>query len=68
MYSGCGDGVQVWAPTGDLILKICVPGGVANFCFGRPGELLVLNESRFWEVKLAPGVRGALLEGLGIVV
>ncbi|KAH0536871.1 hypothetical protein FGG08_006302, partial [Glutinoglossum americanum] len=35
IYSGCGDGINVWNAGGVLIGKILVPGGVANFCFGR---------------------------------
>lgn len=37
VYAGCGDGVHVWNTAGVLLGVICVPGGVANFCFGRPG-------------------------------
>lgn len=59
VYSGCGDGVHVWNTTGRLIGKIAVPGGVANFCFGRPGELFLLNESRFWRAKMNDSVPGA---------
>jgi gluconolactonase len=68
VYSGCGDGVSIWAPDGTLLGKILVPGGVANFCFGRPGELLLLNETRFWVARIANQVRGALLEGMSISV
>ncbi len=61
VYSGCGDGVNVWNRGGSLIGKILVEGGVANFCFGRNGELWLGNETRLWRVKLADGTRGALL-------
>lgn len=61
VYSGCGDGVEVWNPDGELIGVIGVPGGVANFCFGRDGEMFVCNEQRLWRVKLGGGVVGALL-------
>ena len=47
VWSGCGDGVNVWSSSGKLILKIIVEGGVANFCFGAKGEVLMLNETRF---------------------
>ncbi|KAK5211552.1 hypothetical protein LTR20_006090 [Exophiala xenobiotica] len=62
VYSGCGDGVHVWSPGGVLLGKILVPGGVANFCFGRPGEMFLLNETRLWRVRLSKSVRGALLK------
>jgi gluconolactonase len=66
VYSGCGDGLNVWTAGGTLIGKILVPGGVANFCFGRSGELFLLNETKFWVAKIAQSVSGALLEGMGI--
>ena len=63
VYSGCGDGVNIWASNGMLLGKIVVPGGCANFCFGRPGELFLLNETRFWVAKVSDKIQGALLEG-----
>lgn len=61
VYSGCGDGVNVWNSGGSLIGKILVEGGVANFCFGKEGEMWLFNECRLWRVKLAEGTKGALL-------
>lgn len=61
VYSGCGDGVSIWSPGGVLLGKILVPGGVANFCFGREGALYLLNETRVWRARLHGEVRGALL-------
>ncbi|KAG5981769.1 hypothetical protein E4U54_006614 [Claviceps lovelessii] len=61
VYSGCGDGVNIWSPGGVLLGKIVVPGGVANFCFGRDGAVYLLNEHRLWRAQLAGGTRGALL-------
>ncbi|KAI7092068.1 calcium-dependent phosphotriesterase [Hortaea werneckii] len=46
VYSGCGDGVNVWGPSGTLLGKIEIPGGVANFCFTRKGEMILLNEKK----------------------
>ena len=51
VYSGCGDGLNVWAPNGDLIGKICVPGGVSNFCFAG-NELILLAETRVLKIHL----------------
>ncbi|KAF4626841.1 hypothetical protein G7Y89_g11312 [Cudoniella acicularis] len=67
VYSGCDDGVEVWNPAGELIGVIGVPGGgegggVANFCFGKRGEMFVCNEQRLWLVKLGEGAAGALLD------
>ncbi|GAB7354579.1 hypothetical protein MBLNU459_g5027t1 [Dothideomycetes sp. NU459] len=66
VYSGCGDGLNVWSPGGTLLGKIIVPGGVANFCFGRSGELFLLNEDKFWVARIAKTTSGALLAGMGI--
>ncbi|KAF9728827.1 hypothetical protein PMIN06_002484 [Paraphaeosphaeria minitans] len=66
VYAGCGDGLNVWNPGGSLLGKVRVPGGVANFCFGRSGEIFLLNETKFWVLKMAPHIKGALLENLGI--
>ncbi|SPQ21347.1 7115df78-b77a-4322-8a19-b575c1a931d5 [Thermothielavioides terrestris] len=61
VYSGCGDGVNVWSPGGILLGRIVVEGGVANFCFGRGGEMFILKEHRLWRAQLGGHVRGALL-------
>ncbi|KAK2017800.1 calcium-dependent phosphotriesterase [Colletotrichum eremochloae] len=61
VYSGCGDGVNIWSPGGVLLGKILVEGGAANFCFGRNGEVFILNENRLWRAKLAEETKGALL-------
>jgi gluconolactonase len=61
VYSGCGDGVEVWNPSGVLIGKILVDGGVANFCFGQNGAIYMCNETRFWKAQIGQHVKGALL-------
>lgn len=61
VYSGCGDGINIWSPGGVLLGKILIDGGVANFCFGRNGEIFALNEHRLWRVQLGAEVKGALL-------
>jgi len=61
VYAGCGDGVEVWNPAGTLIGRILVPGGVANFCFGRDGELFLCAEEKLWRLQLDRSTKGALL-------
>ncbi|KAG6011003.1 hypothetical protein E4U21_000034 [Claviceps maximensis] len=61
VYAGCGDGLSIWSPGGDLLGKILVEGGVSNFCFGRAGEIFLLNEHRLLRARLASSIRGALL-------
>ena len=68
VYSGCGDGVSVWSPGAILLGKIKIPGGVANFCFGRPGEMFLLNETKFWVVNVSQHIEGALLANMKIQV
>ncbi|KAG9638250.1 calcium-dependent phosphotriesterase, partial [Aureobasidium melanogenum] len=66
VYSGCGDGLNIWNAGGTLIGKVLLPGGVANFCFGRSGELFLLNETKFWVANIAPSIKGALLVGMDV--
>jgi len=68
VYSGCGDGLNVWSPGGSLIGKVVCPGGVANFCFTRKGEIVLLNETKFWVVGVSESVQGALLRNMGLEV
>ena len=68
VYSGCGDGLSIWTPGGLLVGKIVVPGGVANLCFTRKGEMVLLNETRVWVVNMDKEVEGALLRGLVVEV
>lgn len=62
VYSGCGDGVHVWSPGGVLLGKILVGGMVANFCFGRGGEIYCLTGTRVFKAALSTAVKGALLD------
>ena len=61
VYSGCRDGVEVWNPSGVLLGRILVQGGVANFCFGEKGAIYMCNETRMWKAQIGEHVRGALL-------
>ena len=51
-----------------LLGKIKIPGGVANFCFGKKGEIFILNEERFWIAQISKSVQGALLANMKIEV
>ncbi|KAJ5815181.1 hypothetical protein N7474_006958 [Penicillium riverlandense] len=62
VYSGCGDGINVWSPGGLLLGKVIIPGGVSNFCFEKPGQILAMNEEQLWRVNLAATCRGSLLK------
>lgn len=62
MYSGCGDGIHVWSPGGVFLGKIVIPGGAANFVFCKPGEIIALNETRLYHVKISPNTVGVLVE------
>ncbi|KAK2758005.1 hypothetical protein FQN54_004411 [Arachnomyces sp. PD_36] len=58
VYSGVGDGVAVWNSRGDLIGKILIDGGCANFGFGEPGVLFLLNEERLFRADISTAVKG----------
>lgn len=61
VYAACGDGLSVWTPGGVLLGKVLVPGGLANFSFGRKGELFLLNGKKLWVLQVADTVKGAVL-------
>ncbi|ODQ73935.1 hypothetical protein LIPSTDRAFT_104452 [Lipomyces starkeyi NRRL Y-11557] len=44
VYSGCGDSVHVRNP---------IPRGIADFCFADPGTIILMNQTRMFEVKCA---------------
>ena len=51
IYSGCGDGVQVWNSEGTLIGKFFFNSTVAQMIFTQSG-LLVLNEQWIYLVNI----------------
>jgi gluconolactonase len=58
VYSGCGDGVQVWNSQGTLIGKIVTGGCVANFCWSKEG-MWMFGEEELYLCKL--GAKGTLV-------
>ncbi|KAK9454000.1 calcium-dependent phosphotriesterase-1 [Dipodascopsis uninucleata] len=58
VYSGCGNGVHVWAPDGTLIGKIVVGSVVANFCFVRGGIWMFAEQGLYF---CTLGAKGALV-------
>ncbi|KAK2596497.1 hypothetical protein N8I77_013384 [Diaporthe amygdali] len=61
VYSGCGDGVVAWSPGGVLLGRILVKVGATNFCFGKEGEMILLNQNHLWKAQLNRLTKGALL-------
>jgi gluconolactonase len=60
VYTGCFDGVHVFAPSGLLIGKILLPPategkqrGCANLVFAPNGRLIILSETTVWEARIA---------------
>ncbi|KAL2198868.1 hypothetical protein P885DRAFT_32610 [Corynascus similis CBS 632.67] len=53
VYAGCGDGVQVFNPSGKLIGKIYVGSVSANFQFAGEGRMVVLAETELYYATLA---------------
>jgi gluconolactonase len=68
VYAACADGLSVWNSGGMFLGKVIIPAGVASFCFGKRGEIFLLNGKRFWVLKISDIVKGALLERMGIDV
>lgn len=58
VYSSSASGIQVFNPAGDLIGEIVAPG-VANFCFGGPGNdvLYICADTVIWAAEIQ--ARGA---------
>jgi gluconolactonase len=61
VYSGCGDGIEVWDKHGEPLGVFQIKGGVANFCFGEAGVIYACNETRFIKIRISNRVEGALL-------
>jgi len=53
VYAGCGDGVQVFNPSGKLIGKIYTGSVSANFQFAGKGRMVVLGETELYYASLA---------------
>ncbi|KAF9259259.1 calcium-dependent phosphotriesterase [Marasmius fiardii PR-910] len=53
VYSGTGDGVQVWNPSGDLLGKFFLGTTSANMVFAGDGRLVILAETKVFLAKIA---------------
>ncbi|KAL1877494.1 hypothetical protein Daus18300_002481 [Diaporthe australafricana] len=53
VYSGCGDGVHVWNPSGKLIGKIYTGTVVANFQFAGNGRMIITGQTKLFYATLA---------------
>ncbi|KAK4124749.1 calcium-dependent phosphotriesterase [Parathielavia appendiculata] len=53
VYVGCGDGVQVYSPSGKLLGKIYVGNAVPNFQFAGLGRMVILAETELYYATLA---------------
>ncbi|RVX69668.1 hypothetical protein B0A52_06732 [Exophiala mesophila] len=53
VYSGVGDGVHVWNPSGVLLGKIFVGSTSANFNFAGKGRMVIAAETQLYYVTLA---------------
>jgi len=62
VYSGCGDGVQVWDPTGTLIGKIFLGTTSANMAFTGNGTMVIMAETQVFFVEF--NAEGQDLAGL----
>ncbi|KAK4686857.1 gluconolactonase, partial [Tremellales sp. Uapishka_1] len=62
VYAGCGDGVNVWNPSGKLIGKIFLGTTSANFQFAGQGRMVICAETQLYYATL--GATGANITGL----
>jgi len=53
VYSGCGDGVQVWNPSGTLLGKFFLGTTSANLVFAGKGQLVILAETKIFLANIA---------------
>jgi len=53
LYAGCGDGVNVWNPSGTLLGKIFIGGTSANFNFAGERGLVIAAETSLYYAKIA---------------
>ena len=53
VYAGCGDGVQVWSPTGTLLGKFFIGTTSANMVFAGDGRLVIMAETKIFVAKIA---------------
>ncbi|KAL4890526.1 hypothetical protein BDV59DRAFT_209668 [Aspergillus ambiguus] len=53
VYAGCGDGVQVWNPSGKFIGKIYLGTTSANFNFAGDGRMVICAETYLYYATLA---------------
>lgn len=63
VWVGTGDGVSVYSPSGRLLGKILVEGGVANFGFASDGRLLVMAEKLLYLLQVDGAVQPAVKVG-----
>lgn len=59
VYAGCGDGLNVWNPSGKLIGKIHTGTTAANFAFAGK-RLVIMGETKLWYATL--GVEGNMVK------
>ncbi|CAG9994596.1 unnamed protein product [Clonostachys byssicola] len=59
VYAGCGDGVNVWNPSGVLLGKIFTGRTAANFQFAGDGRMIIMGATNLYFATL--GAKGAEL-------
>jgi gluconolactonase len=53
VWTSSGEGVEVWSPAGELLLRVEIPEVVANVCFGGPDgtDLFVAASSSLYRLR-----------------
>jgi gluconolactonase len=53
VYVGCGDGIQIWNPSGKLLGKIYLGTTSANFNFAGDGRIVICAETSLYYATLS---------------
>ena len=53
VYSGCGDGVQVWNKQGTLLGKFYIGSSTPEVAFAGDGRLVILSEFSIFVARIA---------------
>nr|XP_031858214.1 uncharacterized protein CI109_006357 [Kwoniella shandongensis]KAA5525286.1 hypothetical protein CI109_006357 [Kwoniella shandongensis] len=59
LYAACGDGINVFSPSGILIGKIFLGRMAANLQFAGKGRMVILAETKLYYAKFHDGAEGA---------
>lgn len=57
VYAATGDGIDVWTPSGQLVLRVFLPGGGPNLAFTGDGRIVATADTKLWLIELDEHVK-----------